>query len=158
MLARSPESAVSEVLGEMLLLVVVVVLAAAFANYSLSLIPPLKNTPQTSIIGYTNGSNYTLLIQFGDPISLSELSLLVTYNYSYPNARTCDYKYSYTVNNVAVFEAGSLKAQLFLRPGYYNRSWSFGEKLNIPRNGSKNTVISVCSGSSVVASLHFPEG
>lgn len=152
------ERAASEVLGEMLLLVIAILLAVAFANYSSNVIPPFRNTPQTRIAGYVNGSNYTLVVQCGDPIQLSDLSLVVTYNYSYTSARTLDYRYNHTAGSIAVLTAGKAEAWLFLRPGYYNMSWSFGEKLNVPRDSSKSTKISVCSGDEVVARLYFPEG
>jgi flagellin-like protein len=147
---------ISEVVGELLLLVIVVLLVTAFASYSSSFIPPLKNTPQTGIVGYTNSSNYTMVIQYGEPIPLSGLSIVVTYNYS-SKPQTLNFRYSYTNGNVAVFTSGSEKAWLILRPGYYNRSWSFGEKLNLPRKGNC-TVIKVVYMDNVVSKLYFPEG
>ncbi len=150
--------AVSEVLGELLLLVIVVLLAAAFANYSSSFIPPLKNTPQAVFTAYTNGSNYSIVHGAGEPLPFSELRLVVTYNYTYPDERVCEFRYNYTAGNVAVFTCGSEKAWLFLRQGYYNRSWSFGELMNVPRNSSRFTVISIVCGEETVAKVHFPEG
>ncbi len=151
------ERGVSEVLGEMLLLVIVVLIAAALANYSSSFIPPLRNTPQAAFTGYTNGSNYTIVHGVGEPVPISQLSVFVTYNYTYPNERRCEFRYSYTSGGIAVFTSGSEKAWLFLRQGYYNGSWSFGEEMNIPRNGSRFTVISIVCGGTI-ATLHFPGG
>ncbi len=158
---RSESEGVSEVLGEMLLLVIVVILSAAFANYAMGMLTPVKNTPQCSIVGYTNGSNYTLTIEYGEPLPLSDLTIHVTYNYT-TNPETIVFSYNYTSGNVAVFTANANTANTKTEKAYrfltgYNRTWSFGELLNIPRSGNC-TVIEVCCGNAVVATLHFPEG
>ena len=153
---KGANEGVSEILGELLLLVVVVLMATVFASYATSYIPPLKNVPQARIVGYTNRSNYTLTIQFGESLPLHSLCIAVTYNYS-SNPKTLYFTYSHTSGNVAVFTAGSNEAWLFLRPGYYNESWSFGEKLNIPREGNC-TLIEVLCDNSLISRLHFPGG
>ena len=147
---------VSEILGELLLLVVVVLMATVFASYASAYIPPVKNVPQTEIVGCTNGSNYTLTVQLGEPIPIRSLCIAVTYNYS-SNPETLYFTYSHTAGNVVVFSANGEKAYLFLRPGYGNESWSFGEKLNVPRRGNY-TVIEVLCDNSLISRLHFPGG
>jgi len=146
--------AVTEVLGEVLLLVIVVLLAAAFANYSTILLPSIKNVPQSKFVGKINGSNYTITLQMGEPIQFSGLSVVVVYNYT-TNPETHTLVYQTLQRNEAIFESNDgLKAYLYLRNGWYNRSWTFGEYMNIPKKGNY-TIVSVIYDNSLVGRLHI---
>ncbi len=129
------EHAISEVLGEMLLLVIVVVLAAALSASMGNLIPNLKDVPYASFIGRINGDNYTIVHEGGDSINLADLKIVI--------------------DNGTITSLDTSQILSAINDENENGYWDFGENLNISRTYGSSVTISIAADGQVLCRLFF---
>lgn len=137
------DKGISEVVGEMLLLSLVVTLVAILSANVFGLLPSFEDVPYASFVG-VNGSNFTIVHEGGDSISLSELRIIIDNS----SVIQCDFNGSdLYCNNVKV---GSLSDNGNLR-------WDFGECLTIykDRVGGEKIKIIIAHERQVLCKLFF---
>ena len=134
---------VSEVVGEMLLLSLVVTLVAILSANVFGLLPSFEDVPYASFVG-VNGSNFTIVHEGGDSISLGELRIIIDNG----SVIQCDFNGSdLYCNNVKV---GSLSDN-------NNDRWDFGECLTIYKDevDGEKIKITVAHERQVLCKLFF---
>jgi len=127
-LGSMPESmfncrAVSEIVGEMLLLVIVVVLAGILSSNIASLIPNVQDTAYVEMLAVSENGKLNVTHIGGEPLSLSEVKLMLDDEMCGFDGTTLDCKVS---------------GKLF---GNGDNLWEFGERLQINSSVSRILVI-----------------
>jgi len=136
------DKGISEVVGEMLLLSLVVTLVAILSANVFGLLPSFEDVPYASFVGM-NGSNFTIIHEGGDSISLGELRIIIDNG----SVIQCDFNGSdLYCNNVKV---GSLSDN-------DNDRWDFGECLTIYKDKVNGKVkITIAHERQVLCKLFF---
>jgi len=133
---KKGEQAVSEVLGEVLLLVIVVALATVLSASMGNLMPDLKDVPYASFIGRINGNNYTIVHEGGDSIDLTDLKIIID-------------------NGSTITSLGVSQIQSILNDENGNGYWDFGERLNISRTYGSKVTVTIAVEKQVLCRLFF---
>ena len=115
--------AVSEIVGEMLLLVIVVVLAGILSSNIASLIPNVQDTAYVEMLAVSENGELNVIHIGGEPLSLSEVKLMLDDETCRFDGTTLDCKVS---------------GKLF---GNGDNLWEFGERLQINSSVSRILVI-----------------
>ncbi len=124
--------AVSEVIGQMLMLVIAVVLTALIASNLNLLIPDFHETVYADLYGRMNDGTINITHIGGEPLELSKVKLIV-------DGKTC------FLENTTL----SCNGRLF---GDGDNFWEFGERLQI--NSSARSVL-VVYDTQVVCKMYF---
>ncbi len=129
------EKGVSEILGEMLLLVIVVILAAFLSANISNYIPSMKSVPYAIFTGKVNGNNYTIIQEGGYPICVSDMKIVI--------------------DNGTIAVLNSTQIYKLLNDVNKNGYWNFGECLNISRSYGNNVTITIVAKGVVICKLFF---
>ncbi|RLI75679.1 hypothetical protein DRO97_02695 [Archaeoglobales archaeon] len=136
------DKAVSEIIGEMLLLAIVVILAAVLSANVSNLMPSFEDVPYATFVGKDNG-NFTITHEGGDPIPLNELRIVIDNG----SVMSC------TFNKSNLYFQDVLVGRLM---GNGNNYWEFGESLITYKSVvGDNVMITIAHEKLVLCKLYF---
>lgn len=136
------DKAVSEIIGEMLLLAIVVILAAVLSANVSNLMPSFEDVPYATFVGKDN-SNFTITHEGGGPIPLNELRIVIDNG----SVMSC------TFNNSNLYFQDVLVGRLM---GNGNNYWEFGESLITYKSVVGDSVmITIAHEKLVLCKLYF---
>ena len=107
------EEGVSEIVGEMLLLVIVLILLAVFSSSLSNYLPPARDPSVTIRMSYDGSGTATLYHKGGDAIRTSDLTVIVEDNGAFNkfspgnnNASVTVFQYQTGIQNPDLFDLG----------------------------------------------------